>query len=78
MAQTVEQTIENLKREISQIQAKFESSEVTQDQAIQLIMEMKNIFVQLVQIEQQQDNEILNIENEINILQQFVGFPKEN
>ena len=78
MAQTVEQTIENLKREISQIQAKFESSEVTQDQAIQLIMEMKNIFAQLVQIEQQQDNEILNIENEINILQQFVGFPKEN
>ena len=77
MAQTTP-TIEQLKAQIQQIQTQFENQAVDPNQAMNLIQQMKQIFVQLVAIENNQDAEISNLKNSLQILESFVGFTNKN
>ena len=63
-----------LMMELQNIQNEFESKPVEPQRALQLIAQMKNIFRQLVEIEQRQDGEIAEIEKDLELLKQFVGF----
>ena len=77
MAETT-QLIAKLKQDIQQIQAQFENQAVEPNKAMELIQQMKQIFAQLVAIENTQDAEISNLKNSLQILESFVGFSKPN